>query len=60
MSRMRRLGGCISESSMLAIDMTDMNNTINMADLAEMQLESHDGVNYKVVDLGMIFEAIPS
>lgn len=52
---MCRLIECISESSETITDMMNVTNTIGIVGLTKLQLESHNGTNYKIVELGMIF-----
>lgn len=54
---MYRLSECISESSETIIDTTGLTN---MTNLMEQQLESHDRVNYKVIELKITFVLISS
>lgn len=52
---MCKLSRCVSKSSEMMIHAMDI---IGTADLTEVQFESHYGVNYKVIELGMIFVTI--
>lgn len=57
---MCKLHRCVSELSEIAINTMDMIDTTDMTDWMELQLESHDEVNYKIVEFEMIFTMIQS
>lgn len=45
----------VSKSNKTMIDTTDTTHATDMADLMDLQLDSHDEINCKIVELEMIF-----
>lgn len=46
-----RLNGYVSKLSEMAIDSMYMTDAIGTTNLTELQFESHDGVNYDIIEL---------